>query len=151
MVSAKVTKWTKGGGFHERLVVTTWGGTTYGEDVKVQLSQSASTAPTVVTGAATKISKRQALLHGTVNPNGFAVSHCWATIQEEGGKKESLSFPCIGGVGTGHSPTSVMVSGRKLQPGTKYIYQLRAENVEGVPGEGLPQKFETLPKKQHKK
>jgi hypothetical protein len=40
VVSAKITKWTKGGGFHERLVVTTWGGTTYGHDVKVQLSES---------------------------------------------------------------------------------------------------------------
>ena len=41
LVSAKVSWPTAGGSFHERLVVKTWGGTTYGEDVKVQLAQSA--------------------------------------------------------------------------------------------------------------
>ncbi len=157
VVSAKVTNWTKGGGFHERLVVTTWAGTTYGQDVKVQLSESGSgtggsgAAPTVVTGAASKITKRQAVLQGTVDPNGVAVAKCWATIQEEAGKKESLSFPCVGGIGTGHAATPVVVTGRKLVSGTKYIYQLHAENVEGARGEGLPQKFETLAKKVRKK
>jgi hypothetical protein len=37
-------------------VVSTWGGTTYGQDVKVQLSsQPAGIAPTVVTGLAEKL------------------------------------------------------------------------------------------------
>jgi hypothetical protein len=45
VVSAKVTNWTPEGSLHERVVVKTWGGTTYGEDVKVQLAQSAP-APT---------------------------------------------------------------------------------------------------------
>ncbi len=45
VVSAKVTNWTPEGSLHERVVVRTWGGTTYGEDVKVQLAQSAP-APT---------------------------------------------------------------------------------------------------------
>lgn len=89
LVSGKVTGWTPDGSFHERLVVTTWGGTTYGEDLKVQLGVgSAGAAPTVVTGAATRIKKRAALLHGTVNPNGAAVVKCWATIQEAAGKKK---------------------------------------------------------------
>ncbi len=41
VVSAKITNWTPEGSFHERVVLKTWGGTTYGEDVKVQLAQSA--------------------------------------------------------------------------------------------------------------
>jgi hypothetical protein len=67
-------------------------------------------------------------------------------------KKESLSFSCIDGVGTGHSPTPVLVTAKKLHPGTKYIFWLFAENVEGGQGEGLTEKFETLakpPKKPH--
>jgi hypothetical protein len=62
-----------------------------------------------------------------------------------------LSFPCVGGIGTGHSPTPVHVTARKLAPGTKYSYQLHAENVEGARGEGVPEKFETLSKKVRKK
>jgi hypothetical protein len=152
-VSAKVANWTKDGAFHERLVVSTWGGTTYGQDVKVQLSsQSAGIAPTVVTGEATRIKKRSALIHGTVDPNGSPVAKCWATIQEEEGKKESLSFPCVQGTGTGHSPVPVLVSAKKLLPCTKYTYRLFAESVEGAPGEGLAEKFETVgkPVKHHK-
>jgi hypothetical protein len=40
VVSAKIADWTPEGSFHERVVMKTWGGTTYGEDVKVQLAQS---------------------------------------------------------------------------------------------------------------
>ena len=105
LVSGKVTGWTPNGSFHERLVVTTWGGTTYGEDVKVQLGAgSGGSAPTVVTGAATRINRRTALLHGTVNPNGSAVVKCWATIQEAVGKKETLSFPASAGSGRASLP-----------------------------------------------
>ncbi len=153
LVSARVKGWTKDGSFHERLVVKTWGGTTYGEDVKVQLGQSgqSGTAPAVVTGAVTRIKKSAALLHGTVDPNGVAVAKCWATIQEAEGKKESLSFPCIGGVGTGKSPIEVLVRGRQMLPATKYVYRLHAENVDGEQGEGTTEEFETLAKKPKKK
>jgi hypothetical protein len=40
VVSAKIPNWTPEGSFHERVVMRTWGGTSYGEDVKVQLAQS---------------------------------------------------------------------------------------------------------------
>jgi len=40
VVSAPITNWTPEGSFHERVVLKTWGGTSYGEDVKVQLAQS---------------------------------------------------------------------------------------------------------------
>lgn len=40
VVSAKVDGWTPEGSLHERVVLKTWGGTSYGEDVKVQLAQS---------------------------------------------------------------------------------------------------------------
>ena len=40
VVSAKIANWTPEGSFHERVVLKTWGGSSYGEDVKVQLAQS---------------------------------------------------------------------------------------------------------------
>ncbi len=40
VVSAKIADWTPEGSFHERVVMKTWGGASYGEDVKVQLAQS---------------------------------------------------------------------------------------------------------------
>jgi len=45
VVKATISNWTPEGSFHERVVVKTWGGTSYGEDVKVQLAQSTH-APT---------------------------------------------------------------------------------------------------------
>ena len=48
VVSAKIANWTPEGSFHERVVVKTWGGTSYGEDVKVQLAQSAQAPPGLV-------------------------------------------------------------------------------------------------------
>jgi hypothetical protein len=48
VVSAKIADWTPEGSFHERVVVKTWGGTSYGEDVKVQLAQSAQASPGLV-------------------------------------------------------------------------------------------------------
>jgi hypothetical protein len=100
--------------------------------------------PTVVTGGATNITSFTALLHGTVNPNGIAVTKCWATIQEEGGKKASLRFGCRAGVRTGHSPVPVLVNARNLHPRTGYSFRLHAENIEGTQGVGLPKKFKTL-------
>lgn len=66
-------------------------------------------------------------------------------------EKETLSFPCVGGVGTGTSPTEVLVNGRKLLAGTKYVYRLHAEGVGGAQGEGGAMEFETLPQKPPKK
>jgi hypothetical protein len=40
IVSATIANWTPEGSFHERVVLKTWGGTSYGEDMKVELAQS---------------------------------------------------------------------------------------------------------------
>ncbi len=120
--------------------------------------------PTVVTGEVTNIKKRTAVLFGTVNPNGVGVSRCWANIQEvvvkveggieklEPGKEKPVAYSCIEGVGTGHSPVSVLVNARKLLVGTKYTYQFFAENGDGTVGEGATsQPFQTLAKRIRKK
>ncbi len=99
---------------------------------------STAVAPTVVTGEANQIKRRMALLHGTINPNGIPIIRCWATIEEEAKKEAPLSFSCINGPGLSHQPEPILVNGRKLHPGTKYIFRLHAENSEGVRVEGAP-------------
>jgi hypothetical protein len=53
VVSATIASWTPEGSFHERIVVKTWGGTTYGDDIRVQLAQSAD-APSGLVLASTQ-------------------------------------------------------------------------------------------------
>ena len=107
--------------------------------------------PTVTTGEVTGIYKRKALLHGTVNPNGIAVTKCWATIQEVEGEMRKLGFACNTAVGTGRSPTAVVVKLIKLYPGHKYTFQLFAENAEGGQGAGLAGEFQTGGTTKHKR
>jgi hypothetical protein len=42
VVTANITSWTPEGSLHERVVMKTWGGASYGENVTVQLAQSAN-------------------------------------------------------------------------------------------------------------
>ncbi len=78
MVSAKITNWTPEGSFHERIVLKTWGGSSYGEDVKVQLAQS-TPAPagglvigsTNTTGATIGTFKAEELPAGSELPAGL--------------------------------------------------------------------------------
>ncbi|MGH2902217.1 MAG: choice-of-anchor U domain-containing protein [Solirubrobacteraceae bacterium] len=76
VVSAKIANWTPEGSFHERVVVKTWGGTSYGEDVKVQLAQSAEApaglviASTDTPGATVGAFKAEELPAGVALPAG---------------------------------------------------------------------------------
>ncbi|MGH2832879.1 MAG: choice-of-anchor U domain-containing protein, partial [Solirubrobacteraceae bacterium] len=78
VVSAKIANWTPEGSFHERVVLKTWGGTSYGEDVKVQLAQS-TPAPagglvigsTNTTGATIGTFKAEELPAGSELPAGL--------------------------------------------------------------------------------
>ena len=78
VVSAKIANWTPEGSFHERVVLKTWGGSSYGEDVKVQLAQS-TPAPsgglvigsTDTTGATIGTFKAEELPAGTELPAGL--------------------------------------------------------------------------------
>lgn len=76
VVSAEVANWTPEGSFHERVVMKTWGGTTYGEDVKVQLAQSAQApsgtvlADTSTAGATIGAFKAEELPAGVELPAG---------------------------------------------------------------------------------
>lgn len=76
VVSAKIANWTPEGSFHERVVMKTWGGTTYGEDLKVQLAQSTQApsglviAQTDTQGATIGAFEAEELLAGVALPAG---------------------------------------------------------------------------------
>ncbi len=79
IVTAKVTNWTPEGSFHERIVVKTWGGTSYGQDVKVQLAQATKSPSgglilmsTDTPGATIGKLQDEALPEGTPLPTGAA-------------------------------------------------------------------------------
>ncbi len=77
VVSAKIAGWTPEGSFHERVVLKTWGGASYGQDVKVQLAQSTQApsgglvlASTDTSGASIGGFAAEALAPGTPLPAG---------------------------------------------------------------------------------
>ncbi|MHB1537289.1 MAG: choice-of-anchor U domain-containing protein [Solirubrobacteraceae bacterium] len=76
IVTAKIEGLTPEGSIHERVVLKTWGGTSYGEDVKVQLAQSAQApsglvmARTSTSGATINGFKAEELPPGIALPNG---------------------------------------------------------------------------------
>lgn len=86
VVSAAVANWTPEGSFHERVVLKTWGGTSYGQDVRVQLAQSTQ-APAGLVMARTDTPE------ATIG--GFTAEELPAGIELPSGAKQivgSLSF-----------------------------------------------------------
>jgi hypothetical protein len=131
LVAQKVANWTPEGGFHARLVVTTWAGTTYGEDVKVQLAH----AITVVTGPPESTTNKSATVTGSVNPNSTSIIQCRFLYAPEG-STEVHGVPCVQQVGTATSPVTVTGVLKGLKAGVKYEYWLQALNSAGLNGEG---------------
>ena len=140
LVSAKLTGWTPEGGLHERLVVKTWAGTTYAQDVKVQLAHAIK----VVTGVAENITKRSALATGAVSPNGTSVIQC-RFLYVPVGSTEVRGVACEQQVGAGTLPVAVNRVMKGMKPGTKYEYWLQVLNSAGLTGEGAHRTVTTLP------
>ncbi len=149
IVSAKVTKWTPEGSFHYRVVIRTWGGTAYGQDVKVQLEQSAGgpAVPSVVTTGVTGLGPRSATVEGTVNPHGEAVAMCEFTVERLSGglpTGEKKTVPCASGPGSGTEPVVVKALVTELLVGTTYRFSLTASNESGTATSEPPSEFTTL-------
>jgi hypothetical protein len=110
--------------------------------------------PTVVTEQATNATESSASLHGTVNPNGIAVTDCHfelateADFESEGFSGAGTTIvPCAEdptAIGTGHVPVPVEATATGLAPGA-YRFRLVAENenppaqVGGVQAFGPPE------------
>ncbi len=89
-------------------------------------------APTVVTAAATSPTTSGATLHGTVNPNGLAVTDYhfeYGTEPEPGDVYNTTSVQTLA-AGLTAQPVTASLSG--LAPGTTYYFRVVATNSAGT-------------------
>jgi phospholipase C len=98
-------------------------------------------APTVVLGATSSRTTTGAVVQGTVNPMGGAVSGC--SFRYGTTTSVELSAPCTPDPGGGELPVSVKASLEGLHPGTTYRVELVASNAGGT-GETNQATFKTL-------
>jgi phospholipase C len=87
-------------------------------------------APVVTLGEASEVASASALLGGTVNPEGVAVSECsfeYGTTMTYG-----ASVPCSPAPGSGTSPVTVSASVGGLEAGVTYHYRLMAKSAGGT-------------------
>ncbi len=102
----------------------------------------APSAPTVVTGAASTITRESATLHASVNPNGHEVSEC--TLEYGKSAADEASAPCSSAPGSGTSQVAVSAPISGLSAGTTYHFRISATNSGGT-SKGSEQTFQTLP------
>ncbi len=141
-VTARLFGLSSGQTYHFRLVATSSSGTTDGAD-QTFVTASAP-APTVVTGGATAIARRSAILAGTVTPNGAPTSYSfqYGTTTSYGSTTPSRN------AGAGSSPVNVGARPTGLTPGTVYHYRLTATNSTGTTN-GSDQTFTTTAATRH--
>jgi hypothetical protein len=120
--------------YHYRLVATNGAGTSRGVDGVL----TTSSAPAVVTGAATDVTATSATLNGTVDPNGRTTSWYFefGTSTSYGSKTAAKSA----GSGTSQANMAAAVSG--LTPGRLYHYRLVATSDAGT-SSGADRTFST--------
>jgi DNA-binding beta-propeller fold protein YncE len=114
--------------YHYRVAEVNSTGTTVGEDHSVTTEKG--TPPTVTTGTATGVTATEAILHGTVNPNGFAT-----TDQFEYGTTTSYgtSVPAVAesaGSGTAAVAKGYVLTG--LLPNQTYHFRLKGTSSQGT-------------------
>lgn len=110
--------------YHYRVVTTNSTGTTSGLDRKFTTK---SGPPTVATESATGVTMFEAILHGTVNPNGFAT-----TDQFEYGLSKSYgSSTPSESAGSGITEVAKGYSLTRLTPNKTYHFRLKASNSKG--------------------
>jgi DNA-binding beta-propeller fold protein YncE len=114
-----------------------------GSDGKIYVSNPAdgkvyvfgSDTPAVASDMASGITKESAILKGTVDPRGEAVTSCrfeYGVAEAEGNASYEHGVSCApAGIGTGNSPVAVSAGVEGLSPGLLYRYRLVAANADG--------------------
>jgi alpha-tubulin suppressor-like RCC1 family protein/phosphodiesterase/alkaline phosphatase D-like protein len=126
-VSAPVSGLQPGTTYYFRLVAGSAGGSSVG--AVQSLTTHALQAPTVITGAASSVTKHTATLTGTVDPHGEAVEGCtfeYGTTTEYGS-----SIPCSSLPGEVNGAVGVSASVAGLQAETTYYFRLVASSPGG--------------------
>ena len=112
--------------YHYRLVATSAGGTTFGQDATVETT--ATPAPSVTTGAATSVSFASATVTGSINPEGVATTYYfqYGTTVGYGTKTAVQSAQS----GTSAKDVNEALTG--LATSTTYHYRLVATSAGGT-------------------
>src|SRR5438105_4920970 len=136
-VSAAVTGLSPNTTYHFRIFAKNAGGPSTGAD-----QMFTTTAPIVVTGAASSVTQTSATVNATVNPNGVLVSAC----RFEYGPTIAYgqSAPCAQSPGSGTSPVAVSAALESLGEGTTYHFRIAATDANGGTSLGSDQMFTTL-------
>jgi hypothetical protein len=136
--SVPVGQLTQGKTYHFRLAAVSGGTAINGGDLS--FTTPVPGKPTVITGVADSLTNTSATLHGTVTPNGYAVTNCHF---DYGIGTFAQSAPCgQAPAGTGYGPEDVAAHLAGLTPESDYQFRLVATNGAGT-AMGLKGTFST--------
>jgi hypothetical protein len=109
--------------YHFRAVVTSSGGTARGSDATFRTT---ACLPTVITGAATSVTRKSVVLNATVNPNGSSTSGTFQFgTSPYGSNTKTIS------VGSGTSNVAISQQVQNLKCGTQYHFTATMSNAGG--------------------
>ncbi len=114
--------------YHYRLVASNSAGTTYGADQTFTTPRP----PTATTEPATGVTYDEAILHGTVNPQGFETTYQFEICStEQFGCR--TAFPSLAApAGSGEESVAVSTAATSLNFNTRYYYRTIAANGGGT-------------------
>ena len=87
--------------------------------------------PEVTTASASSISVDNAVLNGTVNPNGLATTY-WFEWGTSGRPWQRMTTPHTKSAGSGTAAVAVSIQITGLTPGTTYYFRVAASNSAGT-------------------
>jgi hypothetical protein len=112
-------------------------GTTDGENQN--FTTAGESAPVATTGVAGDVTQNNAIVSGTINPEGYATNYVL-----ELGTTSAYGTQIPGPVGSGNEAQAVIVTLEGLAPETTYHYRLSAANRNGT-SYGADEQFTTTP------
>jgi hypothetical protein len=114
-----------------------------GEATKTVFATFAHDLPSALTEpGATFVGQHVAAVHGSINPNGAAITHC--VVEYGTGASYGAQSPCApSALGGGEAFVPIGVNLTDLAPGTVYHYRVSASNIGGT-AYGQDQTFRTL-------